>query len=101
VRVERERPVEREQRAAPSGEMTKEATVTEPAAPSEGPRKVKVTQPEQVKIPAPPIVGRQPAASGNVKRSLPPQPADEHKQQPEQGKGKGKAKQNTEHGDQP
>ena len=98
-------PGERQQPMAPPHEVKKNPAVTERAAPAHSPREVKVTQPERVKIPAPPIVGRQAPASGAVKRTLPPQPTEERKQQAGQQKGKQKGqqqekeKQNKGHGD--
>ena len=82
----------REQPVTPTHETKKEAAVTERTAPHNAPREVRVTQPERVRIPAPPIVGRRAPEPGSAKGTLPPRPADERKQQGEQGKGKQKAK---------
>jgi hypothetical protein len=55
---------------------------TEHKAPFVPPREVHVTQPERVKIPAPPIVGRQ-ARQDAVEKGPPARPADEQKHKAE------------------
>jgi len=64
----------------------------EHAGPSNAPRDVRVTRPERVRIPAAPIADTRAPGSGNGKRALPAQPADEHRQPPEHGRGRSKSK---------
>jgi hypothetical protein len=86
-------PAERGQPAPPVHETKNEKTaVTGRPAPSHAPPGVRVTQAERVQIPSPPIVGKPTAGPGNPKQAVPPQPANERKQQ--KGKQKDKQKDN-------
>ena len=67
-----------EQRGPVTSPTGHEKQVTQPnqtKTPYVQPREVQITQPERVKVPAPPIVGRQSA----VKKSPPPRPVNESK----------------------
>lgn len=77
-RIEPQPPGRREQMTQPG----------ETGVPFVPPHEVRVTKPEQQKVPSPPIVGRRATAE----KAPPPRPEDEHKYQGEQ-KGKGKQKQ--------